>query len=222
MPGRIEKIAVILQAVPQSVRAMPQIGAAIVSSGFLFQYLLRVPEKKRFFCIDPDYVEEETSLQIFLNLTSRLSSGINAIAGIAMTFIMLLTMLDVILRWFRMPITGTYELVAFSGAIVIGFALPLTSFKRGHIYVDFFLIKLPSRVQAVCNGLTRCLGILLFSLIGWNLIKVGTSLQKSGEVSMTLKLPFYPIAYGVACCCFIQCLVLVTDIVKISRGVYDE
>lgn len=139
-----------------------------------------------------------------------------------MTFIMLLTVLDVILRSFRMPITGTYELVAFSGAIIVGFALPLTSFKRGHIYVDFFLQKLPPRVQTIFNTFTRCLGIVLFALISWNLIKVGMNLHKSGEVSLTLKLPFYPIAYGVACCCFIQCMVLAADIIKIARGVYDE
>ncbi len=161
-------------------------------------------------------------MQVFLNFTSRLSRSIYIVAGIAMTFIMVLTVLDVILRSFRMPITGTYELVAFSGAVVIGFALPLTSFKRGHIYVDFFLLKLPPRIRTFFNSLTRCLGIVLFGLIGWNLFKVGMNLQKTGEVSMTLRLPFYPIAYGVAFCCFVQCMVLVADIVKISQGVYDE
>jgi len=161
-------------------------------------------------------------LQVFLNTVSRLSRSINVIAGIAITFIMLLTVLDVILRCFRMPITGAYELVAFSGAIVVGFALPLTSFLRGHIYVDFLVLKLRPRARTVCNGLTRCLGIGLFFLIGWNLFKVGMDLHKSGEVSMTLKLPFYPVAYGVATCCFVQCLVLVADLIKISRGEYDE
>lgn len=161
-------------------------------------------------------------MQVFLNFTNWMSRSINIIAGIAMTFIMLLTVLDVILRSFRMPITGTYELVAFSGAIIVGFALPLTSFKRGHIYVDFFLQKLSPQIQHIFNYFTRCLGIVLFVLIGWNLIKVGMNLQKTGEVSLTLKLPFYPIAYGVACCCFVQCLVLAADIVKISMGVYDE
>ena len=161
-------------------------------------------------------------MQVFINFTNWLSRSINIVAGVAMTFIMLLTVLDVILRSFRMPITGTYELVAFSGAVIIGFALPLTSFRRGHIYVDFFLQKLSPRIQNVFNYLTRCLGIILFVLIGWNLIKVGMNLQKTGEVSLTLRLPFYPIAYGVACSCFVQCMVLVADIVKINRGVFDE
>jgi hypothetical protein len=47
-------------------------------------------------------------------------------------------------------------------------------------------------------------------------------LQKSGEVSLTLQEPFYPVAYGIGVCCFVQCLVMVCDIVKISGGKFDE
>jgi TRAP-type C4-dicarboxylate transport system permease small subunit len=157
----------------------------------------------------------------FLNGVGRLSRYINIIAGMAITFIMLLTVFDVILRYFRKPIVGTYELVAFSGAVVIGFAIPLTSWMRGHIYVDFFTARLPQTLRSIVNMATRSLGIALFLLIGWNLIKVGMDLQQSGEVSLTLQLPFYPIAYGVAFSCFVQCLVLLADMVKIARGTYE-
>ena len=160
-------------------------------------------------------------MEWLLNSVGRVSRGINVIAGIAITFIMLLTVSDVILRSFRRPIVGTYELVAFSGAIVVGFAIPLTSWLRGHIYVDFFTGKLPKTARSVFNLITRCMGIGLFLLIGWNLIKVGIDLQQSGEVSLTLQLPFYPVAYGVAVSCFVQCLVLLADIAKIFRGSYE-
>jgi TRAP-type C4-dicarboxylate transport system permease small subunit len=156
-----------------------------------------------------------------LNSVGRLSRLINVIAGIAITFIMFLTVLDVILRSFRRPIVGTYELVAFSGAVVVGFAIPLTSWMRGHICVDFFTSKLPKAAQSIFNLTTRCMGIGLFFLIGWNLIKVGMDLQQTGEVSLTLQLPFYPVAYGVAVSCFVQCLVLLADMVKIFRGQYE-
>ncbi len=160
-------------------------------------------------------------MERLLNGVGRLSRFINVIAGLAITFIMFLTVLDVILRSFRRPIVGTYELVAFSGAVVVGFAIPLTSWMRGHIYVDFFTGKLSRTARSIFNLFTRCLGIGLFFLIGWNLIKVGMDLQQSGEVSLTLQLPFYPVAYGVAVSCFVQCLVLLMDMVKIFRGEYE-
>jgi len=46
-------------------------------------------------------------------------------------------------------------------------------------------------------------------------------LHKAKEVSMTLEIPFYPVAYGVGICCFVQCLVMFCDIVKISGGAYE-
>lgn len=160
-------------------------------------------------------------MERLLNAVGRMSRALNVIAGLAITFIMLLTVFDVILRSFRRPIVGTYELVAFSGAMVVGFAIPLTSWMRGHIYVDFFTAKLSQAARKAFNVVTRCLGIGLFFLIGWNLIKVGLDLQQSGEVSLTLQLPFYPVAYGVAVSCFVQCLVLLADMVKIARGEYE-
>jgi TRAP-type C4-dicarboxylate transport system permease small subunit len=125
------------------------------------------------------------------------------------------------LRLFKRPIVGTYELVAFSGAIVIGFSLPLTSWLRAHIFVDFFILKFSKKVQNGFNIATRCVVIVLFLLIAWNLIRYGMDLHKSGEVSATLRMPFYPIAYGIAVSCFIQCLVMVCDIVKIFGGKYE-
>jgi len=157
----------------------------------------------------------------FLGRVKGISQILNVIGGISLTFLMLLTIVDVILRAFQRPVVGTYELVGFSGAVVIGFSIPFTSWMRGHIYVDFFILRFSERVRNVFNVVTRCLVIGLFLMIGWNLIKYGMDLYKSGEVSLTLQMPFYPIVCGVGVGCFIQCLVLLCDILKIFRGEYE-
>jgi len=160
-------------------------------------------------------------MQSLINKVQGLSKLLNVIAGLAITFIMFLTVTDVILRSFRRPIVGTYELVAFSGAIVIGFAVPLTTLLKGHVLVDFFVLKFPIGVRNICHVVTRCLGIGLFSLLGWNLIKLGMDLHRTGEVSLTLQLPFYPVAYGIGICCFVQCLVLIVHILQVIGGTYE-
>ena len=157
----------------------------------------------------------------YLDQVRKLSRLINFIGGVSLVFIMFLTVADIILRSFRKPIIGTYEMVAFSGAVVIGFSVPLTSWMRGHVYTDFLVLRFSQKIRNVLNIVTRCLSIVLFILIGWNLIKYGMDLKKAGEVSLTLTLPFYPIAYGVGICCFIQCLVLLCDIFKIFGGKYE-
>ena len=139
----------------------------------------------------------------FISQVRGVSRFLNVIAGIALTFMMSLTVADVILRYFKRPIVGTYELVALSGAVVIGFSLPFTSCQRGHIFVDFLLSKLPRRARDGLQTVTRVLGIGLFLLIGWNLVQMGKDLQRSGEVSLTLQLPFFPVVYGMGICCFV-------------------
>jgi len=53
----------------------------------------------------------------FLKVIKGICTFLNAIAGISLTFLMLLTIADVALRFFNTPIRGTYEMVAYSGAI---------------------------------------------------------------------------------------------------------
>ena len=156
-----------------------------------------------------------------LKVVQRFSKMINVIAEVTLTLMMLLTVADVILRSFKKPIVGTYELVSFSGAVVIGFSVPLTSWMRGHVSVDIITSRFSQKVRNIFNIITRCLAIGLFLLIGSNLIKYGMDLHRAKEVSMTLEVPFYPVAYGLGICCFVQCLVLFCDIAKISGGSYE-
>jgi TRAP-type C4-dicarboxylate transport system permease small subunit len=158
----------------------------------------------------------------YLKTLGVISRLFNIIAGISLTSLMLLTITDVILRGVSTPIVGTYELVALLGAVTIGFSMPQTALRRAHIYVDTLIVRFPTAWRNGFEITTRCLVILLFLIIGWNLFVYGSDLQKSGEVSLTLQLPFYPVAYGVGICCLVQCLVMVGDILKILKGRYDE
>jgi len=160
-------------------------------------------------------------MDILFKSVHRLTRYFLIVGEIALTFMMFLTVADVILRSFRRPIVGTYEIVAFSAAVAIGFSLPLTSWMRGHVYVDLFTEKLSAKTRNLLNIATRCIVLVLFSLIGWRLMKYGINLHRVKEVSMTLQLPFFPVAYGLAACCFTQCLVMFCDIVKIFGGTYE-
>ena len=157
----------------------------------------------------------------FLWFTEKISRLMNVIAYTALTFIMLLTVSDVILRMFNHPIIGTFEMVGMGGAIVIGFGIPLTSWLRGLIYVDFLIQKFPGRGKNIMNILTRVFSIAIFILIGYNLFSYATDLYISGEVSLTRQIPFYPIVYGLGVSCFVQCLVLIADITKVIGGTYE-
>lgn len=140
-----------------------------------------------------------------------------SVAGIALTAMMFLTVADVVLRAFRRPIVGTYELVGLLGAVVIGFAIPQTSRMRGHVLMDFLTGKLSAGLQKVFQVLTRLLAIAIFFIIAWNLWILGSDFSRSGETTLTLQLPLYPVAYGIAICCFIECLVLLIELFEVGK-----
>ena len=150
-----------------------------------------------------------------------ISKVLNFIAGIAVTLMMFLTVADVLLRAGGHPIIGTFEIVALLLALVIGFGIPQVSLDKGHVYMDFLLDKLSKRSRKVMNTFTRILCVILFAFIGFNLFNVGAWFHASGEVSATIKIPFYPVAYGVAVCCLLECCVFIFDIVRIWRGEYE-
>jgi len=157
----------------------------------------------------------------FLWFTEKISKWMNVIAYLALTFVMLLTVTDVILRTVRHPIIGTFEIVQLAGAVVIAFGIPLTSWSRGLIYVDFFINMFPDWAKNTMNILTRIIGITIFIFIGYNLCGFASDLLKSGEVTPTKQLPFYPIVYGMGVACFVQVLVLIADIIKVIGGKYE-
>ena len=160
-------------------------------------------------------------MEWFTKQTEGLCKLLNVIAGCALTFMMLLTVTDVILRFFRMPVVGAYELVAFAGGVVIGFAIPMTSFKKGHIFVDFFILRFQPKTRMIFHLTTRLMGLGLFTIIGWNMFRMGMDMLRTGEVSLTLELPFYPVVYGIGLACFVQCLVILVQIVQVFGGTYE-
>jgi TRAP-type C4-dicarboxylate transport system permease small subunit len=157
----------------------------------------------------------------FLAAVKGASSALAAVAAAALTLLMLLTIADVVLRILGRPIVGTYELVALGGAIAIGLSLPLTSWVRGHIYVDSFVARLPRLPRAILNIATRLLVLALFLVIGWNMLRYALDLRSAGEVTPTLRVPFFPVALGVGLSCLVQCLVMVADIMKVIRNEYE-
>jgi TRAP-type C4-dicarboxylate transport system permease small subunit len=136
------------------------------------------------------------------------------IAAAAIFFMMALTCADVILRVFRMPIPGTYEIVSFMGAVAVSFAIARTSVEKGHVAVSLVVQLLPKRGQAVVEMIIAILGIILFALIAWQSTIYAQDCQQSGEVSLTLQLPFYPIIYGIAFGAIVTCLVLLVDLLN--------
>lgn len=157
----------------------------------------------------------------FLDGVLKVNEVMQAIAAVSLTFMIILTTSDVVLRLFGKPIPGAVEIIAICGGVVIGFTLPHSFWKKSHIAVDFVINWLPDRGRKLGNIITRCVGIGLSLLISRDSVKIGAGFLKGAEVSGTLEFPLYPVAYALGVCFFVLSLVLFCDILKILGGTYE-
>jgi TRAP-type C4-dicarboxylate transport system permease small subunit len=148
----------------------------------------------------------------------KLSYGLNLLAGFFLVCMTALTCADVILRIFRRPILGSYEIVEFMGATAAGFALAYTTLKRGHVSVSILVALFSKRVQTIIYLILQLVGISLFALLSWECIRYGNDLRSANEVSLTLELPFFPVLYGLAFSAFVVCLVQCVDFWRVLTG----
>jgi TRAP-type C4-dicarboxylate transport system permease small subunit len=146
------------------------------------------------------------------------SKWLRSVSAVALTFLLTVTVLDVVLRAVWKPIVGVYELVSYSGAVVIAFALPLTSWEKGHVYMDFVVDRLSDSTQRVFYVATRVLVILFFVTLGIALLVLAAEFKSSGELLLTLKFPVYPMTYVISGICFLQSVVIFFDILRELGG----
>ena len=170
------------------------------------------------------------------NASKRIAKIFYIVAGTAIVVMMLLTVFDVLMRlcvtlnqghgWeflgYFKPIAGTYELVGFLGSMAVAFAMAHTSIKKGHVSVSLIVRLLPPRIQAVVRGLTGMGALAFFGIIVWQSLVYANHLIDSGEVSLTLQLPFYPFVWGIGLGAFAVCLVLLVELIHNAAKVLDK
>ena len=141
------------------------------------------------------------------------------VGSIAVLFLMTLATVNVCLRFFfNAPYRGAYELVGFSGAIVIAFALGYTQKKKDHIVVDILTEKFPKPAIRVLNGFSYFVLMIFFSIMAWQVFVWGMKISKSGEVSETLKIIFHPVIFGVSIGFAVFSITLLVDFLKTIWG----
>lgn len=142
----------------------------------------------------------------------NISRILKLLGAAALVGMMLLTVADVVGRFFKYPIFGSVEVVGFLAAIVVAAALPYTYKKDGHVGVEILLRLLPKKHQIRINILTRLLSLTLFSLITWQMFAYAKDIHETGEVSMNLEFPIYYIVYLLAVGLFIFSATIATSV----------
>jgi TRAP-type C4-dicarboxylate transport system permease small subunit len=142
------------------------------------------------------------------------------IGGVFLVGMILLTCGNIFFRLVWVPISGTFELMGYSGAIVAAFALGYTQIKRGHIAVDVLTNTFSPKIKTMLSLINTFVCLVFFSVAAWQIAKLGANLQRTGEVTETLRIVYYPFVYGVGLGCSALSLVLLIDMIKIVIQVF--
>lgn len=131
--------------------------------------------------------------------------------GVALLGMMVVACANMILRLLGRPISATYEIVGFLGALTVALPLGYAQLKKSHVAVDIVSSRFPTVLRRIVVALSLILGMIFFFVAAWKVGAHAYTLQQVGEVSETLRMPFYPFVYGVAAACGLMTFTLLTD-----------
>ena len=147
-------------------------------------------------------------------LAALLRKGLMVAAGAALVALTLLATANVGLRIVRAPVSGTYEIVSFLGAIVTAGALGYTQKRKDHIVVDILSDRFPAPVKRALDGVSHAVTLVLFSIVSWQTFAWGRRLMQTGELSETLKVAYYPFVFLVSLGFAVLALTLLLDLLE--------
>src|SRR3972149_6260098 len=113
-------------------------------------------------------------------------------SGLFITTLMLITVYEVVMRYFlRLPTGRTQELEQYYLLVgVIFFAIGFTLLEEGHVTVDLVVSKLPPRVQLVMDGVIASAVIIVFAiLLTWG--GVVLALRHQTATTAVTKMPLF-------------------------------
>ena len=143
--------------------------------------------------------------------TENLNDIFMLFGGISLILMMAIACANMVLRLAGEPISASYELFGFLGALTVSLPLGYTQLKKTHIAVDIVSQMFPVRVRRFVVGLSFILGILFFFVAAWMVGAHAQTLRLSGELSETLRIAYYPFTYAVAAACGLMTFTLVVD-----------
>jgi len=116
-----------------------------------------------------------------------------AVSASILTLMMLITALDVVMRYiFKLPIPGAFELAEYMMAFIVPFAIAYCADQNGHVSVELFYKKLPKYLQKTLRLLISLLTIFFAGIMTWqNFLYIGETCSDH-LASSVLLIPAWP------------------------------
>jgi len=153
-------------------------------------------------------------MRILEKISNRLNRWFIWVGGASILTMIGIACANMVMRPLGTPIKGAYELVGFTGALTVAFALGYAQITRAHISVDVLASRYSKRTLRVMNSISTLMNTIFFILVAWQVSTFATTIWKRGETSETLRIIYHPFIYAVSLCCLLLAFVLFIDLLK--------
>lgn len=128
----------------------------------------------------------------------RVERTVGWLAAVALVGLVLLTCVDVVGRYLlNRPLTGAFELSEMTMGALVFASLPLVTLRRQQVTVDLLDWALPGS-RRWRDGAASLVAALCVGVASWRLWVKAAEQLHNGETTAVLKLPMYPLVYGMA------------------------
>ena len=148
-------------------------------------------------------------------IIQKLIRSVNYISCALIVAMMLLTVIDVLLRYlFTRPIAGSVEIVELMLVVIVFFGIAFTGLQKGHVALDLVVNRLPERARAFVYSITCALSLFTFSLIVWQSIVQARWAQGKNIVTGVWGISQFPFYYIIAFGCILLCIVFLREFIE--------
>jgi TRAP-type C4-dicarboxylate transport system permease small subunit len=153
---------------------------------------------------------------IGLRYSEGLASWLSIICGLMMWSLMVITVYEVVLRYFfHNPPTWSMPVAQYALLWIVSLSISYTQARGTHIKIDAIIVRAPQQIQTIVGMVVSVLAILFFILFTWSGINYSLEIfREARDSGPTLFWPLFPIIVIMPVGGFLMVLQLLTTLTK--------
>ena len=151
-------------------------------------------------------------MQGIRKFTEWITTLFTVVGGVSLVIMTAIACLNMCMRLLGKPLAPAYELVSYLGAVTVALPLGYAQLKKSHITVDILSTRFPAGLRKIITGISLVISSAFFSIAAWKVGQHAANFLRTGELSETTHMAFYPFTYVVAVSCGLMAFCLLVDL----------
>lgn len=163
--------------------------------------------------------QEVYTLMRVRKVIKKINSYSQYVSGAALVILMVLTVIDVVIRWVsttRLP--GVFELTPILLTFIVFFSVAYANDHKEHVVIDVLYDALPKMGKRIFSFISTIIYLAIVVLMTWVVFDYGIKLIPRNAVSSTLHIPLWPVIILGGIGMITYCLSVIGDLIFVVKG----